>query len=183
MFIQIQTTPNPQTLKFIPGVQVLAHGTISIMEGDKIEHISIARDLFKVSGVSGVFMTEDFITITKAPDAPEWHDMKPALLSVMLDHFASGKPIAVVARNELGTPASIEDEIVRQICSIIEEQIAPAVRSDGGDIVFHEFVDGVVYLKLMGSCSGCPSASVTLKNGVENMLRHYVPEVKRVEEA
>lgn len=182
MFIQTQSTPNPHTMKFIPGMKVLASGSISFVLGDEVAHIPLVKELFEIKGVTGVFLTEEFITITKASEV-EWEIIKPMALPTILDNLVAGRPIVIINKtsNRVSNDVGLEDEVVKQIKAIIEEQVRPAVAQDGGDIIFRDFVDGVVYLELHGSCAGCPSSSVTLKNGVENMLRHYVPEVHSVE--
>jgi len=180
MFIQTQPTPNPQTMKFIPGVTVLTSGTLSFAQGDEVKHEPLVKALFEIPGVVGIFLAEEFVTITKQPNM-DWTVLKPMVLTVLLDHFASGRPAVLAHASNTVSTTGVEDEIVQQIKAIIEEQVRPAVAQDGGDIVFHKFVDGVVYLELHGSCSGCPSSTITLKNGIENMLRHYIPEVQSVE--
>jgi Fe-S cluster biogenesis protein NfuA len=180
MFIQTETTPNPQTLKFIPGVTVLETGTHDFRNADAASISPLAAELFKIAGVSGVFLGSDFITITKA-EGYEWDVLKPGLLMQIMEHFVAGKPVirdgavkADAGHGELG-------EIEQQIVELIETRVRPAVAMDGGDIIYKGFEDGIVLLELHGACSGCPSSTATLKSGIENMLKHYVPEVVAVE--
>ena len=179
MFIQTSPTPNPETLKFMPGVEVIPTGTKNFKEGDDLFSSPMAQRLFKIEGVKGVFLANDFITITKDADS-EWAYLKPIVLASIMDHYVSGLPILT----EVASVKEIEysDEITKQIVEIIETRVRPAVAQDGGDIIFKEFKDGIVYLEMHGACSGCPSSTVTLKNGIENMLKHYVPEVIAVEQ-
>jgi Fe-S cluster biogenesis protein NfuA len=178
MFIQTEETPNPQTLKFIPGVDVMEEGTRSIAKGDK--GVSpLADSLFAVASVESVFLGGDFVTITKSPEA-DWDTLKPAILTEIMEHFVAGKPVlfegaAKVEANE------DDDEIVATIRELIDTRVRPAVAEDGGDIIFHAFKEGIVFLEMHGACAGCPSSTVTLKEGIENMLKHYVPEVIAVE--
>jgi Fe-S cluster biogenesis protein NfuA len=180
MFIQIQDTPNPHSLKFNPGIAVLDNGTKSFAEGEDISSSPLAQALFKIDGVKGVFFGQDFITVTKAPDN-DWEYLKPILLAAIMDHFVAGFPVLNISENksEKGTIAG--DAITNQIVEIIETRVRPAVAQDGGDIIFKDFKDGIVYLELHGACAGCPSSTITLKNGIENMLKHYIPEVQSVE--
>lgn len=181
MFIQTQETPNPDAFQIIPGVEVLKSGTISITLGDDTSKIPLATALFQIKGVVGIFFTERFITITKAPDT-DWNTIRPHVLSCTLDHFTSGMHVMGTPQEEAQPIDELESEIVKQIKEIIENNVRPAVERDGGDIVFVRYVDGIVYLQLKGACSGCPSAAITLKEGIERMLQHYVPEVKSVEQ-
>lgn len=181
MFIQTEQTPNPATLKFLPGRVVMQRGTADFASADAAARSPLAERLFQVEGVAGVFLGSDFITITKREDK-EWYLLKPALLGIIMEHFTAGRPVideppAPAATAE--TPGE-EDEIVAQIRDLIETRVRPAVAQDGGDIIFRGFERGIVYLHLQGSCSGCPSSTATLKMGIENMLRHYVPEVVEV---
>lgn len=177
MFIQTEDTPNPSTLKFIPGQIVMSAGTADFRTADSAGRSPLARALFGVSGVDGVFLGSDFVSVTKAADA-EWFSVKPAVLAAIMDHYTSGLP-AVEEAEAAGT-GEPDSEIVVQIKEILETRVRPAVAQDGGDIVFHDFDDGVVYLHMHGSCSGCPSSTATLKAGIENMLRYYIPEVREV---
>ena len=181
MFIQTEATPNPATLKFLPGRIVMPAGTADFPNADSAARSPLAQALFAVDGVSGVFFGSDFVTVTKGGDQ-EWHVMKPAVLGAIMEHFTAGKPIMLEgATPAAGAGAEGEDsDIVAQIKELLDTRVRPAVAQDGGDIVFHSFDEGVVYLHMQGSCSGCPSSTATLKSGIENMLRHYIPEVVEV---
>jgi Fe-S cluster biogenesis protein NfuA len=179
MFIQTEATPNPLTLKFIPGVPVMASGTAFLTSAEEAKSSPLAQELFRTEGVTAIFLGSDFITVTK-DEASDWATLKPMLLTSIMDHFVSGKPVTldsapVAANNEN------DSDIVKQIKELIETRVRPAVAQDGGDIIFRSFEDGIVQLELHGACSGCPSSTATLKNGIENMLKHYVPEVVAVE--
>jgi Fe-S cluster biogenesis protein NfuA len=181
MFIQTEATPNPATLKFLPGTLVMSEGTADFRDAASASASPLAQALFAVDGVAGVYLGADFITISKA-EGKEWLLLKPALLGVMMDHFTSGKPVmtgAAQAAHEEGE----DNEIVAQIKDLLDTRIRPAVAQDGGDITFHRFEEGVVYLSMKGACAGCPSSTATLKSGIENMLRHYIPEVQEVRSA
>jgi Fe-S cluster biogenesis protein NfuA len=178
MFIQTEQTPNPATLKFLPGRAVMPSGTADFPSRDSAGRSPLAIRLFGVDGVRGVFLGSDFITVTKDSEA-DWHVMKPAVLGALMEHFTSGEPVVGDA-DALGAAAAEDDEITAQIRELIDTRVRPAVAQDGGDIIFHKFEDGVVYLHMQGSCSGCPSSTATLKAGIENMLRHYIPEVVEV---
>jgi Fe-S cluster biogenesis protein NfuA len=180
MFIQTEDTPNPSTLKFIPGQIVMPTGTADFRTADTAGRSPLARALFGVGGVDGVFLGSDFVSVTKAADA-EWFSVKPAVLAAIMDHYTSGLP--AVEESEVVAAGEPDSEIVLQIKEILETRVRPAVAQDGGDIVFHDFDDGVVYLEMHGSCSGCPSSTATLKAGIENMLRYYIPEVREVRAA
>ena len=178
MFIQTEPTPNPATLKFLPGRVVMEQGTANFPDPASAGRSPLAERLFALPGVTGVFLGSDFITVSK-DDAADWYQLKPLVLGVIMEHFTAGLPVV------LGTPAAAEeaeegDEVVQQIKELLETRVRPAVAQDGGDIIFHRYEDGVVYLHMQGSCSGCPSSTATLKAGIENMLRHYVPEVVEV---
>ncbi|MFT6583718.1 MAG: NifU family protein [Alphaproteobacteria bacterium] len=180
MFIQTEQTPNPATLKFLPGETVLAQGTADFTDAAvAAERSPLAGALFSVDGVAAVFFGADFITITKTPEM-DWYVLKPSILGVIMEHFTAGAP--VMNDTVVSEPVSAEDddEIVSQIRELIDTRVRPAVAQDGGDIVFHRFEEGVVFLEMQGACAGCPSSSATLKMGVENMLRHYIPEVVEV---
>jgi Fe-S cluster biogenesis protein NfuA len=180
MFIQTEETPNPATLKFLPGRTVMGEGTADFARAEGAERSPLASRLFGVEGVKRVFLGGDFVTVTKA-DEKDWALLKPALLGVIMEHFTTNQPV-MLGEGETA-PAEADgddDEIVIQIKELLETRVRPAVAQDGGDIVFHSFEDGVVYLHMQGSCSGCPSSTATLKMGIENMLRHYVPEVLEV---
>jgi Fe-S cluster biogenesis protein NfuA len=183
MFIQTEQTPNPATLKFLPGQTVMEKGTADFPTRDKAERSPLAKHLFEIDGVTGVFLGSDFVTVAKADDK-EWYILKPAILGVIMEYFTSGE--AMVLPDESGSAGDVEggaeedDAIVAQIKELLDTRVRPAVAQDGGDIVFHGFEDGVVYLQMQGSCAGCPSSTATLKAGIENMLRHYIPEVIEV---
>lgn len=183
MFIQTQDTPNPQTLKFLPGVEVLKSGTRSYENADDCNDAPIAKTIFEVEGVKSIFLAKDFISVTKQEDQ-DWEYLKPLVLAAIMDHFLAGMPTVMESsakeEAENKTPES-SDDITNQIIDLIETRVRPAVAQDGGDIVFRDFKEGVVYLELQGACSGCPSSTITLKSGIENMLKHYIPEVESVE--
>lgn len=184
MFIQTETTPNPLTLKFVPGVPVHPTGTAFYTSPEAAVESPLAMALFEIEGVTAVFFNTDFLTITRAPEV-EWDLLKPELLTLMMDHFVAGKPVVEVkaapADNISTAPTEEDSEIVAQIKELIELRVRPAVAQDGGDIIYHSFEEGIVRLELHGACSGCPSSTLTLKQGIENMLKHYVPEVQSVE--
>jgi Fe-S cluster biogenesis protein NfuA len=181
MFIQTETTPNPATLKFLPGRDVLGQGSADFKSVDEATQRSpLAAKLFGVAGVTGVFLGQDFVTVTKAEEQ-DWHLMKPALLGAIMEHFTSGAPIMTEAAGAAHGAADGENaELVNQIIELLDTRVRPAVAQDGGDIVFDRFEEGIVYLHMQGSCSGCPSSTATLKAGIENMLRHYIPEIVEV---
>ncbi|MBI1328908.1 MAG: NifU family protein [Alphaproteobacteria bacterium] len=187
MFIQTESTPNPQTLKFLPGRTVMGEGAVAdFPDKASAQRSPLAAALFDLDAVSRVFYGADFISVTK--DGAEWQHLKPAILAAIMDHFTRDLPLMTGGADERDDDAepvySGEDaEIVDQIKELIETRVRPAVAGDGGDIVFKRFdpPSGVVYLHLRGSCAGCPSSTITLKNGIENMLRHFVPEVNAVE--
>ncbi len=181
MFIQTEETPNPATLKFLPGRAVMEQGTADFATAEAAQRSPLAERLFQVDGIARVFLGSDFVTITKS-DVKDWSVLKPALLGVIMEHFIAGKPVILAESTASAAPAAADedDEIVTQIKELLDTRVRPAVAQDGGDIVFHSFEDGVVYLHMQGSCSGCPSSTATLKMGIENMLRHYVPEVLEV---
>lgn len=186
MFIQTEITPNPATLKFIPdGETVLTQGTAEFKNQQQAAAKSpLALQLFAIPGVESVFFGSDFITITKSADT-EWSQIKAEILGTIMDFYVAGKPIMFEnsVENSASTGADEEDsEIIKQIKELIEIKVRPAVAMDGGDITFCSFEDGIVKLVLKGSCSGCPSSTITLKNGIENMLKHYIPEVVAVEQ-
>lgn len=182
MFIQTESTPNPATLKFLPGQSVLATGTADFPTSEAGNTSPLARRVFAVDGVSGVFLGNDFITVTKS-DASEWDHMKPAILGAIMEHFQSGQP--AIEGDDTGASGHADhsgpdEDIVKQIKELLDTRVRPAVAQDGGDITFHGFDRGVVYLHMQGACAGCPSSTVTLKMGIENLLRHYIPEVVEV---
>jgi Fe-S cluster biogenesis protein NfuA len=186
MFIQTETTPNPATLKFLPGLVVLPEGTQDFRSEDEAATRSpLATRLFGIPGVNGVFFGHDFISVTK--DGPEWQHLKPAVLGTIMEHFMAGEP--VMAGSGVDTE-SVKDgeffdeadaEIVVTIKELLESRVRPAVANDGGDITFRGFRDGTVFLAMKGACSGCPSSTATLKHGIQNLLKHFVPEVQAVE--
>ena len=183
MFIQTEQTPNPATLKFLPGRIVMASGTANFTDADLAARMSpLAERLFALPQVTGVFLGTDFITVTKTAEG-DWHQLKAAVLAVIMEHFTAGRPVVLAeAADTAMTEArqEDEDEVVTQIKELLETRVRPAVAQDGGDIIFHDYEEGVVYLHMQGSCSGCPSSTATLKAGIENMLRHYIPEVIEV---
>ncbi len=182
MFIQTESTPNPATLKFLPGQTVLEMGTADFPNADGAASSPLATRLFAVDGVTGVFFGTDFVTVTKHADV-EWDHMKPALLGAIMEHFQSGQPVmgagakASSGHADHDGPDSV---VVGQIKELLDTRVRPAVAQDGGDITFHGFDRGVVYLHMQGACAGCPSSTLTLKMGIENLLRHYIPEVTEV---
>jgi len=180
MFIQTESTPNPLTLKFTPGVEVLENGTVFFTSKDDASISPLATALFDIEGVNAIFFGSDFITVTK-DEASHWEALKPIILTGIMDHFMAGKPVLLKANEVKAVTNEDDSDLVKQIKELIETRVRPAVAQDGGDIIFRGFEDGIVQLELHGSCSGCPSSTVTLKNGIENMLKHYVPEVIAVE--
>ncbi len=180
MFIQTQETPNPQTIKFIPGVQVMKEGTISYNFEEDFSTSPLAAALFGIEGVKGIFLTENFISVTKDPSF-DWNILKPIVLASIMDHFVAQKPVILENAFSADVTEEEDSEIVKQIRELIETRVRPAVAGDGGDIVYKGFRDGIVYVELHGACSGCPSSTITLKNGIENMLKHYIPEIEGVE--
>ncbi|MCU0894078.1 MAG: NifU family protein [Rhodospirillales bacterium] len=178
MFIQTEMTPNPATMKFLPGRAVVESGTANFTSPEEAARSPLALRLFELDGVAGVFLGNDFITVTKLSDQ-DWQVMKPMVLSAIMEHFTSGDAVMVEAGESTHADAE-DDEISAQIKELIDTRVRPAVAQDGGDIIFRGFEDGVVYLHMQGSCSGCPSSTATLKHGIENMLRYYVPEVLEV---
>lgn len=182
MFIQTEQTPNPATLKFLPGLEVMTDGTADFKSKDTATRSPLAMRLFEIQGVEGVFFGSDFVTVTKA-DAKEWYLLKPSILGIIMEHFTAGRPVILETENAVSSSSATEEdsEIVVQIKELIDTRVRPAVAMDGGDIVYHAFDDGIVYLQMQGACDGCPSAGATLKIGIENMLRHYIPEVREVQ--
>jgi Fe-S cluster biogenesis protein NfuA len=181
LFIQTEQTPNPSTLKFLPGRVVMDKGTMDFAGVDTAAASPLAKRLFAVEGVERVFFGSDFVTVTKAADK-DWQILKPSILGGIMEHYTSGEPVvAGEAAAAPGGAAEDDDEIVAQIKDLLETRIRPAVAQDGGDIIFQDFREGVVYLHMQGSCSGCPSSTATLKMGIENLLKHYVPEVVEVQ--
>jgi Fe-S cluster biogenesis protein NfuA len=189
MFIQTETTPNPEVLKFLPGRDVMAEGSRDFRSADEAQASALAADLFDIEGVTRVFYGPDFVTVGKDPDF-DWPHLKAPILAAIMDHFTSGRPLfADAAAQAGGHDVDVEytgetAQVVAEIKELLDTRIRPAVAQDGGDILFNRFEPdtGVVWLHMRGACSGCPSSSATLKAGVENMLKHYVPEVTRVEQ-
>ena len=184
MFIQTETTPNPATLKFLPGRTVLADGTLDMRDKAEAARSPLAARLFEIDGVGGVFFGADFIAVTKTEG--EWQQLKPALLGAIMEHFMSGAPILTNAAPDAAAEGDeffdAEDApTVETIKELLETRIRPAVAGDGGDITFRGFKNGIVYLNMKGSCSGCPSSTATLKHGIQNLLRHFLPDVREVE--
>ncbi len=180
MFIQTEGTPNPATLKFLPGCDVMGQGAANFTNVEMAQRSPLAVRLFETEGVEGVYLGGDFITVTKTADK-EWETLKPLLLGSIMEHFTAGRPV-IEGRDEEGGEEA-DGSIESQIKELLDTRVRPAVAQDGGDIIFHSFEDGVVYLTMQGACSGCPSSTATLKHGIENMLRHYIPEVMEVRPA
>ncbi len=177
MFIQTESTPNPATMKFLPECAVLPSGTADFTSVEAAKNSPLAMTLFQVQGVKAVFFGTDFVTVTK-DDKSDWVVLKPLVLASLMEHLSQNKP--VMLDGAVAATAEASDEISAQIIELIETRVRPAVAMDGGDITFDRFEDGIVYLQLRGSCAGCPSSTLTLKSGIENMLKHYVPEVVEV---
>lgn len=189
MFIQTEQTPNPATLKFLPGRPVMGEGTANFPDAGTAAASPLAAELFQIDGVSGVFFGADFITVSK-DDGADWPSLKPLVLNAVMQHFTSGAPLisdpdklaadADAAGPDVAAGSEASAEVVSQIKAILDDKVRPAVAQDGGDILYHNFEDGVVYLHMQGACSGCPSSTATLKQGIENLLRYYIPEVQEV---
>lgn len=180
MFIQTESTPNPATLKFLPGQTVLDAGTADFPTAEASAKSPLARRIFGAGPVTGVFFGTDFVTVTKAEGA-DWAHVKPGILGAIMEHFQSGQPVMEgEAAGGHAEHTGEDGDIVRQIKELLDTRVRPAVAQDGGDITFHGFDRGVVYLHMQGSCAGCPSSTLTLKMGIENLLRHYIPEVREV---
>jgi Fe-S cluster biogenesis protein NfuA len=182
MFIQTESTPNPATLKFLPGQTVLEAGTADFPSAEAAARSPLARRIFAVDGVTGVFFGADFVTVTKSDDQ-RWEHIKPAILGAVMEHFQSGAAVMDGEDKPSGGHASHDgpdEDIVQQIKELLDTRVRPAVAQDGGDITFHGFDRGIVYLHMQGACAGCPSSTLTLKMGIENLLRHYIPEVIEV---
>lgn len=185
MFIQTEATPNPATLKFLPGRVVMETGTFDARDAVGAEGSPLAQRLFAIPGVAGVFFGYDFVTITKGEG--EWQHLKPAILGAIMEHFMSGQPVL-----DAGTPSADDEadeffeaddaDTVATIKDLLETRVRPAVAGDGGDITFRGYRDGIVYLAMKGACSGCPSSTATLKHGIQNLLRHFVPDVREVQQ-
>ena len=191
MLIETETTPNPSTLKFLPGRAVMESGTRDFADPEEAAASSLAEALFSLGDVTGVFFGRDFISVTAGIGA-NWADLKPDVLGILLDHFSANMPLfhpasatsfSVPVDKELPLDDPADADIVDQIKELIETRVRPAVANDGGDIVYRGFQRGVVFLQMQGACAGCPSSSATLKNGIEQLLKHYVPEVTEVRAA
>ena len=192
MFIETETTPNPATLKFLPGEQVMPSGTREFTSSEAAEASPLATALFDLGDVTGVLFGRDFVSVTAAPGV-NWSDLKPQVVSLLLDHFISQAPLFAGGNAaDIAVPTEIDGDfgddpadadVVAQIKELIETRVRPAVANDGGDIIYRGFREGVVYLQMQGACSGCPSSTATLKNGIESLLKHYVPEVTEVRAA
>jgi Fe-S cluster biogenesis protein NfuA len=185
MFIQTESTPNPATLKFLPGRPVLANGTLDMRDRAQAAKSPLAERLFEIANVDGVFFGSDFITVSKT--AGEWQQLKPLVLGAIMEHFMSGAPLLKDGETHSAQADAEQEffdagdaETVKTIKDLIETRVRPAVANDGGDITFRGFKDGVVYLAMKGACSGCPSSTATLRHGIQNLLRHFVPEVQEV---
>ena len=183
MFIQTEPTPNPATLKFIPGCPVLGEGTADFKTEADADGSPLATRLFDIDGVNSVFLGGDFISVTK--DTSEWQHLKPAILGAIMEHFMSGAPVLEGQTSgggaaDSGNYDAKDENTVNTIKELLETRVRPAVAQDGGDIVFHGFKDGIVSLHMRGACAGCPSATATLQHGIENLLKHFCPEVKSV---
>jgi Fe-S cluster biogenesis protein NfuA len=184
MFIQTEATPNPATLKFLPGRPVLDLGTLEFLDPAESKGSPLAARLFEIEGVKGVFFGPDFISVTKGDS--EWQHLKPAILGAIMEHYLSGD--AVTAGEQTGSEtlsekeffAPEDEETVKTIKELLETRVRPAVAQDGGDITFQGYRDGIVFLHMRGACSGCPSSTATLRHGIENLLRHFIPEVQEV---
>ena len=182
MFIETEGTPNPATLKFLPGRDVMGAGTADFATAAAADRSPLANALFQLPGVARVFLGGEFVTVTKS-DLADWQALRPEVLGVIMEHFVSGRPVMEGAHEATSEDVAEGDrEVVEQIKELLDTRVRPAVASDGGDIVFRGYRDGVVLLHMQGACSGCPSSSATLKHGIENMLRHYVPEVVSVQQ-
>ena len=182
MFIQTEPTPNPATLKFIPGRPVLGDGSVDYRDKGEAAGSPLAVRLFEVGGVTGVFLGSDFISVTKA-ESEEWQHLKPALLGAIMDHYLSGAPALAGSRDGEAADEDYDPEdedTVKTIKELLDTRVRPAVANDGGDIVFHGYKDGVVFLHMRGACAGCPSSTATLRHGIENLLRHFCPDVQEV---
>ena len=179
MYIQTQNTPNPNTLKFIPGIEVLKNGSKQFNKHDNCADSLLAQQLFKIDGVDSIFFGNDFISVTKE-NKVDWETIKTFILSKLVDHFLAGLPVIKESQDKKKT-IKANSKIEEQIIELLNSKIRPAVAQDGGDIIYNKFENGVVYLELHGACQGCPSSTITLKQGIENMLKHYIPEINSVE--
>lgn len=179
MFIRTEDTPNPRVIKFVPGKPVMLEGTYEVTNSTQAQGTALARDLMSITGVESLFFGSDFISVTRREDV-EWPVINPSIFAAIMQFYAHHQAVEI-AVDAQQSPVNHEDPVVQSIIDIIDSHIRPAVAQDGGDIIFDHFKDGTVYVKLQGACSGCPSSSLTLKSGIENMLRHYVPQVQMVE--
>ena len=181
MFIQTESTPNPATLKFLPGQSVLEVGTADFISKVASQNSPLAQRIFEINDVAGVFFGLDFITVTKT-ETGEWDHIKPEILAAITDHYLSGDPVLTDESGCINHAKheGPDKELVNQIIELLDTRVRPAVAQDGGDITFHGFEDGIVYLYMQGACAGCPSSTMTLKMGIENLLRHYIPQVTEV---
>jgi Fe-S cluster biogenesis protein NfuA len=184
MFIQTEATPNPATLKFLPGRSVMSEGTLDLRNAEHAQNSPLAQRLFAIPGVNGVFFGSDFVTVSKCEG--EWQHLKPAILGAIMEHFLSGQPILIGDAPKAGEDEAeffdaADAKTVETIKDLLETRIRPAVAGDGGDITFRGFKEGIVYLQMKGSCSGCPSSTATLKHGIQNLLKHFLPDVREVQ--
>lgn len=180
MFIQTEDTPNPATVKFLPGQAIMAQGNAEFKTPDDAGEAPLAQRLFQIQGVKTVFFGSDFVSVTKNDDT-DWSMLKPMILAGLMEHLSTGQPIINEAHQaQKSEPNEDDDELTLQIKELLDTRVRPMVAMDGGDITFHSFEDGIVYLEMKGACSGCPSSTATLKSGIENMLQHFVPEVMEV---
>ena len=184
MFIQTEATPNPNTMKFLPGQEVLGSKTAFFTDKENAKQSPLASALFVLPDIRAIFFGGDFVTVTKT-EASNWEILKPQILTTVMEHFQSGLPLMREATPEKKTDTAnyseSDQEVVDQIKELLETRVRPAVAQDGGDIIFHSYKDGIVHLEMHGSCAGCPSSTATLKSGIENMLKHYLPEIVAVE--
>jgi Fe-S cluster biogenesis protein NfuA len=182
MFIQTETTPNPATIKFLPGQDISPAHSFDYKSAAEAQYAPLAKRLFGITGVAGVFLGRDFVSVTKEANT-DWVMLKSLIMAALMEHLATGQPILLqeaLAAKQAPASGGDDDEITAQIKELLETRVRPAVAQDGGDIVFDRFEDGIVYLRMQGACSGCPSSTATLKSGIENMLRHFIPEVEEV---
>jgi Fe-S cluster biogenesis protein NfuA len=184
MFIETEVTPNPNTLKFVPGRAVAPDGNYHYRSAEEGARSPLARRLFEIPGITGVFFGADFVSVSK--DGPEWQHLKPAILGTLMEHFMSGLPLLEVATEAEAAGASYSEadaRIVATVKQLLDERVRPAVAGDGGDITFARYEDGIVWLNMRGACAGCPSSTATLRNGVQNLLKHFIPEIHEVRAA
>ncbi len=180
MFIQTESTPNPNAVKFIPGTPVSENGTFDFRTPEEAMAVSpLAKMIFEIGDVTGVYLGSNFVSVTK-DETSDWAMVKPRVLAAIMDHSLSGMPTVNLEEVQKRANAQADDPIVAQIIEILDDRVRPAVANDGGDVVFDKFEDGVLYLHMRGACAGCPSATMTLKDGIENMMKHFVPEVQEV---